>query len=356
MRKLVTIQKILAIEPIEESDFIEKIKVLGWQLVAKKGEFKVDDFCCYFEIDSFLPIRPEFEFLRKGYYKKMADGREGFVLRTAKFRGVISQGLALPISILANFLDEPHTKNDFGFSFQEGEEITEIFGVEKYEPPIPACLSGTAKGYLPGYLTTDETRVQVLQEFIDKYANQTFYYTEKIDGASASFFINEDNEFCVASRSLVYELDETNSIWKYALINDIETKLRSLPFRACLQGEIYGEGIQGNKYKLIGQHVSFYNLRNLDTRQFISFNDFEKTIKLLGLNTVPILDSNFNLINDMSKLIEMAEGKSVLNKNVEREGIVLRPIEEQWDANFDLAHSRVSFKIISPKFLLKFEE
>jgi len=355
-RKLVTIQRIKAIEPIEGSDFIEKIQVLGWQLVAKKGEFKINDLCCYFEIDSFLPIRPEFEFLRKGYYKKMADGKEGFVLRTAKFRGVISQGLALPLSVLTSFLNESHTKNNLGFSFEEGEEITEIIGVVKYEPPIPACLGGVAKGYLPGYLTTDETRVQVLQEFIDKYKGELFYFTEKIDGGSSSFYIDEEGNFCVASRNLVYEFDETNSMWKFAIKNNIEEKLRSLPYRACLQGEIFGEGIQSNKYKLIGQDVAFFNVRNLETRQYLSYNDFRFTIENLGLKTVPILNDNFVLTNNMEELIELSKGKSVFNKNTEREGIVLRPVNEQWDANYDLAHSRVSFKVINPNFLLKYEE
>lgn len=356
MRKLVTIQRILDVQPIEGSDFIEKIKILGWQLVAKKGEFKINDLCCYFEIDSFLPVRPEFEFLRKGYYKKMADGKEGFVLRTAKFRGVISQGLALPISILVNFLDESHLKKDFGFSFQEGEEITEILGVVKYEPPIPACLGGIAKGYLPGYLTTDETRVQVLGEFLTKYAGQEFYEAEKVDGASSSYFIDEENNFCVGSRNLIFEYDETNSIWKYALENNIEAKLRSLPFRACLQGEIFGEGIQGNKYKLKGQKVAFFNIINLDERKYLSFNDFYNTIEKLELMKVPITKNKFILEDNMDELIESAKGKSFFNKDVEREGIVLRPLNEQLDASFDLPHSRVSFKVINPNFLLKYEE
>ena len=64
-RKLASIRKVLTTKPIEGADAIELAVVDGWQTVIKKGEFQVGDLCVYFEIDSFLPIREEFEFLRK---------------------------------------------------------------------------------------------------------------------------------------------------------------------------------------------------------------------------------------------------------------------------------------------------
>ena len=70
MRKLVTIQKVKNILPIENSDFIELVEIMGWKCVVKKGEFKIGDFGIYFEVDSFLPIMEKFEFLRKSSYAK----------------------------------------------------------------------------------------------------------------------------------------------------------------------------------------------------------------------------------------------------------------------------------------------
>jgi hypothetical protein len=52
MRKLATIQTVNAVEPIANADAIEKIRVLGWWVVVKKGEFKPGDKVVYFEIDS----------------------------------------------------------------------------------------------------------------------------------------------------------------------------------------------------------------------------------------------------------------------------------------------------------------
>ena len=99
-RKLASIRKISDIQPIEGADLIELAIVDGWKVVVgKEVGHKVGDFVIYCEVDSFLPIREEFEFLRKSSYRKMID-QEGFRLRTIKLRGCVSQGLIIPLSIL----------------------------------------------------------------------------------------------------------------------------------------------------------------------------------------------------------------------------------------------------------------
>jgi len=100
-RKLATIRKISKLTPIEGADKIELATVDGWNvIVAKDVGHQVGDLVVYCEVDSFLPIKPEFEFLRKSSYRKLADGSEGFRLKTMKMRNVISNGLILPLSIL----------------------------------------------------------------------------------------------------------------------------------------------------------------------------------------------------------------------------------------------------------------
>jgi len=128
MRKLASIQRIKALEPIEGADAIEKATVLGWQLVVKKNEFKARDLAVYCEIDSIMPDRPEFEFLKP----------RGMRVRTIRLRGQVSQGICFPLSILPN-----------DFKIEEDADCTEVLGIEKYEPPIPACLSGISKGKFP---------------------------------------------------------------------------------------------------------------------------------------------------------------------------------------------------------------
>jgi len=220
MRKLASIQRIKALEPIEGADAIEKATVLGWQLVVKKHEFKVGDLVVYCEIDSLMPDKPEFEFLKP----------RGMRVRTIRLRGQVSQGICFPLSILP-----------MNFAVIEDADCTGILGIEKYEPPMPACLSGIAKGRFPSFIPkTDETRVQVLQKLLDKYKGEKCYITEKVDGSSGTFYIN-NGEFGVCSRNLELLEDSENSFWKVARLMDIENKLRSLNGNFAIQGELIGE-------------------------------------------------------------------------------------------------------------------
>lgn len=338
MRKLASIQRIKALEPIPDADAILKATVLGWQLVVKKEDYQVGDLCVYCEIDSLLPDRPEFAFL----------AARGMRIRTVRLRGQISQGICFPLSVL------PHD-----LVITEGADVTETLGVTLYEPPIPASLAGKARGLFPSFIPkTDETRVQVLEDVLLAYAGTLCYVTEKLDGSSATYYLRH-NEFGVCSRSLDLYEDETNSFWRVARQLQIEEKLRALaeatapdggPGRnLALQGELIGEGIQGNKYRIRGQSVRFFNVFDIDRHAYLDFTDFVKTLAALGLETVPVLDTNFALTADIPELVQLSEGRSVL-ADVAREGIVIRPLTEQRDRM-----GRVSFKVISPAFLLKYE-
>ena len=202
-RKLASIKKITNIQPIEGADMIELASVGGWNVVvAKNVNHKVGDLVIYCEIDSFLPIKEEFEFLRKSSYKKM-DEQEGFRLKTMKLRGQLSQGLILPISIL-----NPPGTNIYVESF-EGLDVTEMLGIVKYEPPIPTQLAGKVVGGFPSFIQkTDEERIQNLSNEYEHYkTNHKFFVTEKLDGTSMTVYLNE-GKFGVCSRNWELEKDE----------------------------------------------------------------------------------------------------------------------------------------------------
>ena len=109
MRELVSIKTITDLQPIPEADRIETATIdNGWKVVVKKGEFKIEDKCLYFEIDSILPTADErFSFLDRDA-KNFEWGR-GARLRTIKLKKQISQGLALPVSL---FEKEIKSKKD----------------------------------------------------------------------------------------------------------------------------------------------------------------------------------------------------------------------------------------------------
>ena len=148
MRKLASIQKIADVQPIENADKICKYKINNWWVVDAINKYNVNDLVVYFEIDSFLPVSPNYEFLRKTSYRKLVDGTEGFRLKTISFRKQVSQGLIIPIN-----------HDIIPLNITEGEDVTHLLNIIKYEPQIPACLAGDAKGYLPSFLhKTDEER------------------------------------------------------------------------------------------------------------------------------------------------------------------------------------------------------
>ena len=348
-RKLASIQKVSELFPIEGADKIEGCSVLGWQCVVQKGEFKPGDIGVYFEIDSVLPSdKPEFAFLEPRKYR----------IRTIRLRKQIAQGLMLPLSKI--------TYADLS-SFQEGDDVTELLGVQKYEPPEEsedgANFRSRRRGVFPSFLRkTDELRIQSVPGFLDRHRGKTFYATEKVDGSSVTLFYLQDalygkesGYFGVCSRNMEVMKDDgdsyRNAFWEAVENFDLENKIKSLGANICVQGELVGTGIQKNKYKLTDRKIFLYSAYDVVTQRYINRDSLVQIANALGLDTVPML-GEFVLNHTVSELVEMSRGYSKLNPATLREGIVCRPIEECGDPET----GRASFKAIQPEFLLKYAE
>lgn len=345
MRTLVSVQTVLELNPIPEADKIEVATVLGWQLVVKKWEFQVGDKCVYFEIDSLLPVRPCFEFLNKGkLYSVNIEWTtySGIRLKTIKLRGQYSQGLALPLSVI---------EWDYGVNLSDveiGSDITDLLNVVKWEKEMPASLSGKARNF-PSFLNkTDETRIQSIPNVLETYVNIPFYVAEKLDGSSATFYKN-DWVFGACSRNLEILEDEWNSFWNIARTYKLMEKL---PEGMCIQGELVWPWIQENKLKL--GHLDFYmfNAYDIKTRKYYSIDELEAIGKELNLKLVPIVDKEFYLNGrTVKELLEYADRKSTFG-DMNQEWFVFRPVTEIFDKKL----GRLSFKAISPSFLVKYDE
>lgn len=312
------------------ADFIEKAAVLGWSVVIRKGEFKVNDLCVYVEIDSVLPEKPEFEALRATHFR----------VKTTKRKGCISQGICFSTAIL------PQSTLP-----EVGTDVSQVLGIVKYEPEIPANLRGEIKGAFPAFLRkTDEMRIQSVPEVLERHKGKLFYKSEKLDGSSVTYFLN-NNEFGVCSRNLELKETEGNAYWKAARTLDIENKLRKLEGNWAIQGEIIGPGIQKNKYQLKEGQVKVFNIFNIDTYQFLDYAQLVETASHLGLETVPMLGTEV-LEFTVDQLVEKSTSQSNLKPDLYMEGMVWRPVVEGRDEEL----GRLSFKCLNPKFLLKYEE
>lgn len=341
-RKLARIEKILSLSPIPNADAIECATVGGWKVVVRKGEYHVGETVVFFEIDSFIPefLAP---FLTKKGGPKIQKSVPGNVLKTVRLRGQISQGLVMKVSDVSIACDV------YIRGLPVGHDLTEELGIQKYEPPLNnPSLGGDAIGPFPSFLVkTDEERIQNFnyQELVD--LPTSWSVTEKLDGSSMTVYL-KDGEFGVCSRNINFRLDsESNFRNAYILMAkklELEGRLQSYGRNIALQGEIIGLGIQKNRYGLKEQEFHIFTVFDIDSHKKVPPKEFLRVSSDLGLQTVPILEGELTeLPPNLDTILEMSDGKSQLNLQKEREGLVFR-------ANFG---PEKSFKVISNNFLLK---
>lgn len=388
-RALAYIAVIHDIRPIAGADNIELVHVLGWQCIAKKNEFQEGDRAVYFEIDSKLPSSDtRFDFMSSKHYN----------VKTYKLNkfGVIGQGLAMPASVFPEVAE-----------LEVGTNVTELLGVtysviednirkspdramEILKSRKPKLFKNRfikwlmrrrwgrwlimrlwgrkterATAFPSKYCSkTDEERIQNVVGLLED--KEPYTVTEKIDGTSSTYVLVRHKhwwgtkyEFIVSSRN-VRQLEPTqkcwhddNVYWEMAIKYDLENKMRQMLDKMpkatyiVLQGETYGEGLQGNKYKMKDHDIRFFNLISDDSGKWET-SMAARFVDNYGLKWVPIISTQFKLPDTVEEMLEMATGPSAINKNVLREGYVLRRYTEDGQI--------ISFKAVSPEFLIKNKE
>lgn len=346
-RKLATVRKIAALTPIPDADKIEVATVDGWNVVCQKGLYEVGDLATYFEIDSFIPTAIAPFLTKDGHFPKTFEGVEGERLKTVRLRKQLSQGLLIPLAEIVRVV------SSFGGvdELEEGMDLTEVLGILKWEAPISAQLAGTVKGNFPTAVPkTDQERIQNLTRAFEQWKEKdyTWTVTEKLEGSSDTMYLplNPEDPFEVCSRNLSLKESETNTFWAVAKRYDVEARMRDLGmYGIALQGELIGEGIQGNIYGLKGQDVRIYHVYDVKAGKNLPLGDRLAICDKLGLPHVPVINPSLRLsrTDTIKFLLEYAEGASQLNAKQEREGLV-------FECNED---TDISWKAISNKYLEK---
>ena len=336
MRKMATIRRINTIDPIAGADAIEVAIVDGWKVVIKKGDFKIGDRAVYCEIDCWIPTELA-PFLSKGKEPREYMGVKGERLRTVKLRGQLSQGLLLNLDDALPFTN----------SFQDGDDVSEVLNIGKWELPMNAQLAGMAKGNFPSSIPkTDQERVQNLIEEIKLAVTLGFQFevTEKLEGSSMTVYLIDD-EFGVCSRNLDLKETEGNAFWITARKDRIEEKLRDNRLNnISIQGELVGPGIQGNIYKLNYPQFRVFDVYDIENGSYLNPDARRKLIADLDLLHVPVLLVDKDLgVGSVDEILQWAEGLSVMGdiNGPQREGLVFKQI-----------NGGMTFKAISNKYLL----
>lgn len=354
MRKMASIQKVREIIPHNNADALEIAMINDWQVVVKKGEFSKDQLVVYFEIDAWIPheIAP---FLSNGKEPREYEGVKGERLRTIKLRKELSQGLVLPLNTDILFRIESWVTFNIGLNDQlfEGMDVAEALNVKKWEPAIPACLRGRVKGNFPIEIPkTDQERIQNLSKYFDRIKEKRYEVTEKLHGSSCTFYLDNDDKFHVCSRNLDLDYEENNAYWKAAMQYNVESMMKDYSMQGyAVQGELVGEGINGNQYGIKGIDFYVFDIYSVDDKRYLTpFERYSVTIQL-GMKHVPtIVRNQFIQVETIKDLLKMVEGEKSKINGSNIEGWVFKTEDACYD-NRDVK----SFKVISNTWLLKNE-
>lgn len=402
-RELAYVVHIDNIIPIEGADRVEQAIVGGWHIMVRKGQFQIGDLAIYFEIDSKVPEKPEFEFLAAKHYK----------VKTQKyFKGtVISQGLLMSAEDFGwenttggQFADDaPIIKRPDGSYLIEGDFLTKELGVTYAETEDNKRKANSADKYKkmaqrrpnifkkkwaqwmmrrnwgkkvmffffgkkkdkksewPTWVVkTDEERIQNLVYMIPTFQNEKWIPTEKIDGTSTTFTMKRGkrgkNDFFICSRNVVFDKPdkkcfyETNVYTEMAEKYDIENVLKSILDEnknllfVTIQGETYGEGVQKRDYSIKGHDFMAFNLifgdaNGVPTRK--NPIDMSSILSSYKIPCVPFFDP-IELPDTCDEILALAEGASAID-GLPREGLVFRTLD-----------GCRSFKAVDNGFLLKY--
>lgn len=386
-RALAYIVTIDEIRPIPNYDRVEHARTGGWWCVVHKGDFNVGDKALYIEVDSKCSEKDErFKFLEAKHYK----------VKTQKMCKVYSQGLLMPLSEFPELKDK-----------QLHEDVTELLGItyyvaednarkaktnpnEKYNrmaarnPKLAKkrwfrwlmkrmwgrkllfVFFGRVKDIpkqFPAWIKkTDEDRIENCLWMLDD--KEPYVQTEKIDGTSTTVFLDltkKKPDFGVCSRNVrQMDADQKNFVsdmsgapnvyWEMVFKYDMKDALEKIAKehnvkQVVLQGETYGESVQGNKYKMNHRDFAAFNLVFDGVR--LGSVEAKAILDEYGIPFVPIIDVNYMLPgqDNLEEFKVSADGKSTINKNVLREGFVYRSLDGQ-----------KSFKNVSRKFLMSVKD
>lgn len=381
-RALAHIEEIAWIKPIEGADNIELIGVLGWVLIAKIDEFKVGDKAVFVEIDSKCPADDErFAFLEKKHYKVKT-------MKLGKFK-CFSQGLALPITLFPELSDKKlgdDVTKELRITYSSEEDrkrkSNKIDPNAKYKamaarhkeffskPIIRKMMrydigrkllflffgkkKDNPKQFPSWIVKTDENRIENCPFYLE--STDEWIQTEKIDGTSCTYAVDRMKrgknkfEFVVCSRN-VRQADrdqecyhDSNIYWELADKYNIEKVLTDYAIgnnydRVVLQGEGTGS-VQGNPYKLKENRLFVFNLVVEGIRK--GTQEMAKFCGDNNLEHVPIINEHYKMPSTMEEIKLQADGFSIINPKVKREGFVYRSLDGQQ-----------SFKNVSREYLLK---
>jgi RNA ligase (TIGR02306 family) len=295
--KLASIERIKAVVNHPNADLLDVVTCLGFQAIVKRDQYKVDDLCVFIQPDVVLPDAPWATF-----YKAKSNR-----VKAIRLRQVWSMGIVESLSILPERTGFDGDGNEREILPEEGDEVSEILGIVKYEAPEPQDLQ--AKGGLPfGLPITDEER---FNNILELPYGEVVDVTLKRDGKSwTAYAIKKDNEWHtgICGRRLEYKLDCPNDYTKFQFVlSPLLEFAKSQDKSIVLRGELTGQKIQSSKNNPHSKGETVLHIfsvflpdENTYARKGSEFY-FPFVAEKLGLNHVEILEKDVILTPDLIK-------------------------------------------------------
>jgi RNA ligase (TIGR02306 family) len=319
---------------------IATVRRLNYNFIVQRDLYSVGDKVVYIPIDSIVPD----EILAKiGLDGKLKNNR----VRTIKLRGLVSQGLVAHVSDF----------EELNLDMEEGLEVQELLGIIKHEEP-PELIKNGELHQLPAFVGRYElANAQQYPEIIDGIIDGEVYVTEKLEGSNWWASWDSVNEkYMVGQRNfeIIMEEGKTHTWISAAEKINAENKLKYIAnlYKAksvTLRGEILGPKIQGNIYKLDEHKIYIFDIE-IDGVP-LNAEDFFELCSELHIETVPIIYIGYDFKEFIGNktVLEFADGFSKINNDVLREGIVIKPLIEQYSYKL----GRLAVKVKSTEYLSK---
>lgn len=355
----VTVERI-TIHKHPNADALELAQVGDYQAIVRKGQYKSGDLVVYIPEQALVPQ----SLLREMGLEGKLAGKLGNRVKAIRLRGILSQGLVYPA--------RPE--------WQEGAEVSEILGITKWEPPIPAHLAGEV--FSAGQERTLKYDIENFKRFphILEEGEQVVF-TEKLHGTWCMIGLMppryahpEEGRLIISSKGLAArglgmkynaEANKSNLYVRVARHYNMDNRISFAfgyqlkdemdPKPVFVLGEVFGRGVQDLAYGNSADSDNDIGFRVFDVYvgrpgvgRYLNDSELDEACKRLGLKRVPVV---YRGPFSKAVLYQHTDGfETVSGKGLHiREGVVVRPVIERTHEEI----GRVQLKSVSGDYLTR---
>lgn len=341
--------QIAEIHPHPNADRLEvaAFRDFGYTLVVQKESFQQGKKILYIPLDAVLPD----DIIEELGVRKYLTGPNSNIVQTAVLRGVASQGLPAPLSLLTNR----------GIP-EDCPDIAAALGITKYDPE-PKEAENAYLLPLPGNrhsydIENAERLAKVVAYIIENKIEVVI--TEKLEGCHIGVYCDSQGPTkFIHNNSIFEEEGKTNPICelmrKTGLIDQASDIFSELGHPISLHAEALGPGSGRDYYQLGLPQAPIFDIGIQYPSGWTYLSEDE--ILLLGGNVLfprahILFRGSLTDYLQGKSIVEASHGVSILNPKKLREGIVIKPAVEA-QIPLELCGGRLIIKQRDPIYLSK---